>query len=83
MSGFREVDPETWTAQARSILERLDLTPEALILGKVSEDGEDILWGGCPSWFRKHPRTMPTIDVIVTDIINGPAESSDGAEGHD
>ena len=71
---FREVDAETAKAAYRSALERLDLTPEELLLGKVDEDG-DILWSGYPRWLFKHPRTLPTVEGIVEDMF-GPDEAA-------
>lgn len=72
----REVDATTAKSGLRATLE--SLTPAELVLGKVDEQGE-IVWSGCPRWFRNHPRTMPTVDGIIDDIFGSDAADQTGA----
>ena len=70
MTGFREVEPETFAAALREAI--VGLAEAELLLGKISEEG-DILWSACPRWLLKHPGTLPTVDGIINEIF--------GAEG--
>lgn len=69
---YRDVDAKTAKAVYRSAFERLNLTPEELLLGKADETGH-VLWSGYPRWLLKHPGAMPTAEGIIEDMF-GPGE---------
>ncbi len=76
---FRHADAATGKAAYQTALERLDLTPQELLLGKVDDDG-DILWSGCPRSLFEHPRIWPTVDGIIDDIFAAERSAADHGE---